>query len=175
MERTATGFESGVGLDWGRLYASHAPELIRFLERVLGDADTASDTVQDVFVRAMRREATLRDHDLVRPWLYRIASNLALNQLRRRRLLAFVRLGHGRDVAIAPGWPDLEGLLVKQILQTISSHEAITLVLHYHVGFSQREIAALHSVSEETVKSRIARGRRHFLQAYRRAERGEAK
>jgi len=44
--------------------------------------------------------------------------------------------------------------------------QAAALVLHYAHGFSRAEIAELVGRSEETVKSRIARGRRAFLEAY---------
>jgi DNA-directed RNA polymerase specialized sigma24 family protein len=40
--------------------------------------------------------------------------------------------------------------------------QAVVLLLHYHAGFSRKEIATMTSVSEEGIKSRLARGRARF-------------
>ena len=51
-------------------------------------------------------------------------------------------------------------------MRSNSADQAAALVLHYAHGFTRAEIAELVGRSEETVKSRIARGRRAFLAAY---------
>ena len=64
---------------------------------------------------------------------------------------------------------------MRSALDAIPFDQATTLLLHYHAGFRRGEIARMHGVSEETVKSRLARGRRNFMAAYRRLERGLAR
>jgi RNA polymerase sigma-70 factor, ECF subfamily len=159
---------SGVGrttrLPWPELYDAHAAELAGYLWKVTGDREAATDLMQDTFIAGMRDEAALREPVKARAWLFRIATRLATKRLRRARLMAFVPFaGNERSVE---GAPDVEGLAVRDALRAISADQAAALVLHYAHGFTRAEIAELVGRSEETVKSRIARGRRAFLAAY---------
>lgn len=165
------GSREATTLDWDALYVKHSQGIARYLARLTGDRDVAPDLTQEVFGRALGHAdgSTIRDP---RAWLYRIATNLGIQYCRRRRLLAFVRFS-GRERAEAGSHDRTE--LVRQALQAIATDQAVALVLHYHEGFSRREAAALLGVPEGTVKTRLARGRRNFIGAYRRLERGLAR
>jgi RNA polymerase sigma-70 factor, ECF subfamily len=164
---------AGTGLDWEALYEQHAEELARFMTKLLGDRERAADMVHDTFVRAIRSADQLRDTRSVRPWLFKIAAGLAQNERRRRALIAFLPFrGHERG---APDAFDTEAAQIHQALRSIPTDQAIALFLHYQSGFSRLEVAALTGVSEEGVKSRLARGRLNFIAAYRRLERGLAR
>jgi RNA polymerase sigma-70 factor (ECF subfamily) len=102
--------------------------------------------------------------------LFRIATNLAVSHLRRRRLLSF--LPFAREHPGEHDAFDVEGAQVRAALRSIPADQAVALVLTLHQGFSRREAAALLGVGEETMKSRIARGRLNFAAAYKRLERG---
>jgi RNA polymerase sigma-70 factor (ECF subfamily) len=171
MDRTERVFirPTAAGLDWQRLYEAHAGELLRYLRKLVGDDERASELMQDTFIRAMDREGSLRDRDDVRPWLYRIATNLAIEQLRRRKRIAF--LPFARDHAAAGDLADPTADHVRRALGAINAEQAATLVLCLQEGFTRREAATLMNVSEETVKSRLARGRAAFAEAYRRLDR----
>ncbi|HTJ60817.1 MAG TPA: sigma-70 family RNA polymerase sigma factor [Candidatus Saccharimonadales bacterium] len=171
MKRTASS-SAAADFDWDELYGRHAEELVRFMVKVLGDRERAADLVHDTFVRAMRSAHQLRDRSAVRAWLYRIAANLARNELRRRKLISFLPFGEerGPDDAF-----DAEAAQVHQALRSIPVDQAIALVLHYQRGFSRAEVAELTGISEEGAKSRLARGRANFMAAYRRLERGLAR
>jgi RNA polymerase sigma-70 factor (ECF subfamily) len=157
-------------VDWSNLYATHSGEIGRYLERLVGDADIASELTQETFVRGMRAQASLHDLNATRPWLFRIATNLARKHLRRRRIWRFVAWSQ-EHVSPARDTDD-DVVLVREALRAISPKEATTLVLHYHAGFSRREIAEMEGVGEEAVTSRLARGRQHFLEAYNDLQRG---
>jgi RNA polymerase sigma-70 factor (ECF subfamily) len=152
---------------WDAIYDAHARDIARYLRRLVGDADTAADLMQETFVKAMhaRRRAPV---DEMRPWLFRIASNLAMGHLRRPRWAEL--LGLKREVRSSSAFE--EGEHVRQAMRSIPADQAITLALAFHEGFSRREIAQMLGVSEETVKSRVARGRLNFTAAYKRLERG---
>lgn len=68
---------------WSSTYREHAPGIRAYLRRRLRSAEQAEDLTQETFVRAMRAEDRIQDETKVRAYLYRIATNLALN-LRRR-------------------------------------------------------------------------------------------
>jgi RNA polymerase sigma-70 factor (ECF subfamily) len=63
------------------LYDELAPGIRRYLSRLVGEGD-AEDLTQEVFVRAHRAMATRRGDSLVSTWLYRIATNAAIDRLR---------------------------------------------------------------------------------------------
>lgn len=159
-------------LDWPYLYERHAPELSAFVYRLTGNMEVAADLVQDTFVRAIRRQAGLAEPKAARAWLYRIASNMVTDWRRRRALVAFVPF-LGTEHASEPA-SDIAAL-VRQALRSVPADQAVALVLAYHEGFARREIAQLLGVPEETVKTRIHRGRKSFATAYLRLEAGLAR
>jgi RNA polymerase sigma-70 factor (ECF subfamily) len=95
---------ASVGMDerdpeFRALYGEHAPGIRRYLSRLVGDAD-AEDLTQEVFARAHRAMATRRGESSVSTWLYRIATNAAIDRL---------RAPSRREVpAISAAEPDLE-------------------------------------------------------------------
>lgn len=149
--------------DWERLYAEHAEGLLRYLVKLTGDREVASELMQETFVRGLRSV----DDDRVasmRAWLFRVATNLARDHHRRVRLLRFVPFS-GREVADANRM-DVDTELVHQALRAIPFAQSAALLLHYEGGFTRSEIARLSGVTEEAVKSRLARGRDAFLRRY---------
>src|SRR5438105_4816065 len=161
---------SGVRPECETLYAAHAGDLARYLRRLVRDPETAADLVQETFVRAMSARRVPEAEEKIRPWLFRIASNLAVSHLRRARLRALLRLDPAPP---APATLD-EAEHVRLALRSIPPEQAVTLVLALHQGLNRREVAALLGVSEEAIKSRLARGRLNFAAAYRRLDRGLA-
>lgn len=165
-DETATGLSTAPRLPWRDLYDALAGELLGYLWRLTRDREVATDLMQETFLIAMRDEVQLRDPDKARAWLYRIATRLAVRRLQRRRLIAFLPFT-GREMSEA-GTPDIERIAVRQALAALSPEQAAAVVLHYAHGFTRAEIAQITGRSEETVKSRIARGKRAFLAAYER-------
>jgi RNA polymerase sigma-70 factor (ECF subfamily) len=154
-------------LHWEELYELHASGLIRFLAQLTGDPELAADLLQETFLSGIRDAHQLRDPGSVRAWLYSIATHLAAGQIRRAKLR---RLLTGRLHVIPTSTIDETSASVRRALQAIPTEQAVTLVLHYDHGFSRRELAAMLEISEEGVKSRLARGRSRFLAAYRREQ-----
>lgn len=151
-------------VDWERAYVLHAPALLRYLRRLSRDASTAEDLMHETFERATRAGRMPAEAD-VRPWLYRIATNLAVDHLRRRRRLAFLPFS-GRERDDRPTF-DADADLVRRALRSIPPEQAAVLVLRLHEGFSRAETAELTGVSERAVKERLERGRESFARAYR--------
>jgi len=90
------------------LLARHGLELARHLRRIVRDDDVAQDLLQDTMLRAHKALARLGPGANERAWLYRIATNAALNHLRarRRERLALDRAGREMD---AVTYPDTDG------------------------------------------------------------------
>lgn len=89
------------------LLAKHGLELARHLRRLVRDDDVAADLLQDTFLRAHGALGGLRPGSNERAWLYRIATNAALNHLRARAREAAALTRHAQDVEVAaPAWLD---------------------------------------------------------------------
>lgn len=162
-----------VTVDWAGIYERHAAELASYLTRYVGDREVATELMQETFVRGLRADQTIREPGAVRSWLFQTATNLALNERRRRALFRFIPFS-GLERSPREAF-DPAAAQVNAALRSISSDQAAALLLRYHSGFSTGEIAAMLALSEETVKSRITRGRQNFMAAYRRLERGLAR
>lgn len=156
---------AAVNTDWSALYSEHAAALASFLTKLTGDREVASELMQETFVRAIRSgsEMELRS---ARAWLFRIAANLARDHHRRRKLLRFVPFSGREPDPRVMGDPEI-GLL-HRALQQLPAKLSTTLLLHYDAGFSRREIADMEGVTEDAVKSRLARGREAFARAFER-------
>jgi RNA polymerase sigma-70 factor (ECF subfamily) len=75
--------------DFEALFRHHYPEIVRYLTARLGSRDDALDLAADVFVEAWRRVPGLHWRGRpVRAWLYRVASNMAADELKRRARVA---------------------------------------------------------------------------------------
>lgn len=85
---------------WPDAYAEHAPGLRSFLRRRVRSTEQAEDLTHETFVRAFGARDGLRDPERIRPYLYRTAWRLLLNQRRRPELARCESdLGDGAELA----------------------------------------------------------------------------
>jgi RNA polymerase sigma-70 factor (ECF subfamily) len=149
------------------------PPLLRFVTGYLrGDADTASDVVQDTFVAAWRKIDTIRPGGHIRPWLYRVARCKAITWLRRRgpQGTPMDSIEHYEDAGfllpdedetgcdeLAP-MPSLDAL--RAAIALLPPLYAGAIRLHYLHGFDTRETAHLLGVPRTAVKMRLHRARK---------------
>ena len=140
------------------LYRHYGPAVLRKCERMLGSRPDAEDVVQGLFVDLLRTGRT--DVDL--PYLYRAATNRALNLMRDRKRRQALLDRHGE--ALLPVGPALEGRvltlqLLTQLAERLDPATAEVFVLHALDQLSQTEIAELTGVTRRTVYSRLERAR----------------
>jgi len=145
--------------------------LYRHALRIVGTASDAEDIVQDALFSAWRSIASFQGLSF-RAWLFRIATNRALDQLRSRKRRPELPLDPPDDddvtwaEPVAPG-PDLTQLAgdrealaaVETALASLPAEQRTALLLRDVEGFPYEEIAVITSVEIGTVKSRIHRGR----------------
>ena len=84
-------------LDFGMLYEKFKRPVHSYIYRLLGSYDNADDLTQEVFTRAYVAWNDLYDRENLSSWLYRIATNLCIDQLRRRKRIPG---GRSYDVTI---------------------------------------------------------------------------
>ena len=127
------------------LVERHRPEILRYLGRLLRDTDEAEDACQDVFLRAHRAFARLRPDSNVRAWLYRIATNHALNAGRRRaRALRSAAEVDVDTLAAAADSPEARADVraVVGAVDALPPRQRAALVLRRFHGLDYAEIAA---------------------------------
>jgi RNA polymerase sigma-70 factor (ECF subfamily) len=145
--------------------------LYRHALRIVGTTTDAEDVVQDALFSAWRSIASFQGVSF-RAWLFRIATNRALDHLRSRKRRPELPLEPPEDEDVtwaepAAAGPDLtqlagdrEALAVVEIaLETLPADQRAALLLRDIEGFAYEEIAVITSVEIGTVKSRIHRGR----------------
>ena len=145
--------------------------LYRHALRIVGTTADAEDIVQDALFSAWRSIASFQGLSF-RAWLFRIATNRALDQLRSRKRRPELPLDPPDDddvtwaEPVAPG-PDLTQLVgdrealaaVETALGSLPAEQRTALLLRDVEGFAYEEISVITSVEIGTVKSRIHRGR----------------
>ncbi|MCD6359803.1 MAG: sigma-70 family RNA polymerase sigma factor [Armatimonadetes bacterium] len=80
-----TAAKAGDKEAFSRLVEAYQDRIYGYLSRMLSDPDEAEDVAQEVFVRAYRSLGKFRGASSFHTWLYRIASNLAIDVARRRK------------------------------------------------------------------------------------------
>jgi RNA polymerase sigma-70 factor, ECF subfamily len=134
-----------------------------------GEVDAFGEIVrdyQDTFVQAYKGILKTDAQLSFKAWLYRIATNNALQHHRRKRLLSFVPFTpKHEDIQVAPGRFTEESAIHGTLLQ-IPEEQRTCLVLHFVEGFKYREIAETLGCSEDGVRKRVARGKKAFIELY---------
>ena len=77
--------------EFARLFEEYSAPIFNYVLRMVSDADRAADITQDTFIKAYRKLDTVTDVAATRSWLYRIATNTAIDEMRRRRMVSPVR------------------------------------------------------------------------------------
>ncbi len=179
--RLLAGVRSGQETAFESLFTRHWPAVYSVLYRLTGRREEAEDLAQEVFVRLYRNPPNLRGEGDLAPWLYRVATNLGYNALRRgsRETRRYEKVGRlaGADEAAglhAPD-PEIESLaaetrgMVRQALAQLSEREQACLVLR-HSGFSYAEVAAALGVQTSSIGTLLARAEARFRRAYERLQ-----
>lgn len=74
-----------LGADFDQVFDEFSAPIYNYVLRMVGDADRAADITQDTFIKAYRKLHTVTEATSTRSWLYRIATNTAIDDMRRRR------------------------------------------------------------------------------------------
>jgi RNA polymerase sigma factor (sigma-70 family) len=149
---------------WGRfetLYRSSRDDVYAYVATLLHDRVTAEDVTALAFERAYRRRRTFdRRRGEERAWLFGIARNAALDELRRRRRLAAL-VTDPEDVAAA-GPEDgadvaLRRTTVRTALAALPARDRELIALKFHAGLSNAEVARVLGVSESNAGTMLHR------------------
>jgi RNA polymerase sigma-70 factor (ECF subfamily) len=139
----------------------YAARLLACLEGMVRDRNVAEDLLQETLVRVWSHIARYREEGRFRAWVFRIATNLALTELRRRRYRGAVDLDRAaRETARAPDPHEhLEreerDRLLAEAIERLPDDQRAVVLLRVRGEMSLAEISAALQVPEGTVKSRL--------------------
>ncbi len=141
---------------------------------MLGNGDDAADVTQEAFLRLHRNLDSFRGDASFSTWLYRVAVNLCITEIRKRGRTKWEYLddvAHGDDAVLLdiPG-PDPAELLeldeerqiVHRVLNTLPPDYRAIMVLRHFQQLAYEEIAEVLSLSLPQVKTRLFRARKMF-------------
>ncbi|MBN1880075.1 sigma-70 family RNA polymerase sigma factor [bacterium] len=171
MCRFQQGDESG----FLRLMERYQDRILNYVYRMVTDRHLAEDLTQEVFVRIYINAGRYHPGSRFAPWVYRIASNLAINELRRRKRWRFVTIDSNQsedDRNVISDLKDEDSVDPEQLVSQMESSKEVSnalekvplkyrapLILRELEGYDYEEIAQILDIPRGTVKSRLNRGR----------------
>jgi RNA polymerase sigma-70 factor (ECF subfamily) len=173
-EELLTRFCKGQTEAFGALVRRYERELYGYLRRYLGDASLAEDVFQNTFLQVYVKSGQYEAGRPVRPWLYTIATNQAIDALRRNGRHQILSLDQQREeladgelgslvetlenngpgpIDVAQGKERREK--VRASVDRLPEFLRQVLILAYYQGLKYREIADILGIPVGTVKSRL--------------------
>jgi RNA polymerase sigma-70 factor (ECF subfamily) len=177
MMRAAAGDEAA----FNYLASKYHRPIIHFLFRMVRNQAIAEELAQEVFLRVYRSRSSYRAEAKFTTWLYRIATNLAVNHARdtrNERAVQNVYLDAPSDETGAK--PDVaddelsaeQGLLRQERMKAIRAHvmalperQRMAVLMHKYQGMDYREIGQVLKLSESAVKSLLFRAYQSLREA----------
>ena len=158
-----------MAVDWADVYRRTYVDLVRFLHRLVWDADQAQDLAQEVFARALSQAP-----ENPRAWLFRVASNLANDDarsaIRRKKHLVLIK---GESETQQDMAPDPHSQLeqqeridaVRKALARLGERDREALLL-WNAGLNYQDIAAATGLSLGAIGTTLARARKRLVEAH---------
>jgi RNA polymerase sigma-70 factor (ECF subfamily) len=150
-----------------RLFEEYSAAIFNYALRMVGDSDRAADIAQDTFIKAYRKLDTLTDATSTRSWLYRIATNTAIDEMRRRRWVRpFAADENERDDRADTG-PGPEAIVmnatlddrIQRALMQLRPNHRQCLILSDVEDMSAQQIGEVMNLSYGAVRTLLCRAR----------------
>ena len=159
--------EAGVFVE--TLFAKHHGEIYAYLLRMMRDPEVAADMAQDAFIKAYKNYDTLEKPENARAWLYQIAHRVALDEIRRRKIIRFFPWTGESHGSV----PSAEHLVMdarlsgdmQRALERIPERQRAALLLAELHDLTGLELAAALGVSHVAARALLTRARESLRQA----------
>jgi len=153
-----------------RFITDHLRRIFLMIYRIVGNVADAQDLTQEAFIKALQSKGQLKDAEKASRWLSRIATNTAIDFLRRQGRASFTEIDEMPEPLATPPSDDPEQLLlrterrayVEDGLRLLTERERLALMLRDVEGLPAGEVARRLGCSKATVRSHIANARVKF-------------
>jgi RNA polymerase sigma factor (sigma-70 family) len=163
---------SKVEIGFDEAFTLHHRTVFRCARSVVQDSALAEDITQEVFMRLYKNIDSIKDEEMLRPWLIRVAINLSRNAIRGNIRANVREENYFKDVeenAVFEPEIDLErreqAKEVQRALQKVKEPLRSCLILKQQ-GLSYKEIAETLSLNETSIGTFVARARKEFVRFY---------
>src|SRR5271168_2219196 len=167
-QQIALGLRQGDVVVLEALVEQYQYRLVRYLIYLLGRRNGVDDLVQETWLRVLERGSSYDGQSRFEPWLFRVARNIAVDAMRKRRTLSLDPDHDDRGVQPAPASNEPSPFTLAartedadrlaRSLQTLEPVHREALVLRFQEDLSLQEISAIVGAPVSTVASRIYRG-----------------
>lgn len=142
-------------MDFGDFYQATSHRTLRYAYGLTGDLQQAQDVTQEAYARAWQRWRQVSAYDNIEAWLRLVVNRLVQDWWRHLRVRSRTRLEPPASVAA----PSDDAVMLAAALKQLPKAQGRALALHYLLDLPVAEIAAETGVSDNTVRSWLARGR----------------
>ncbi len=169
----------GRDLEFQKIHDSYQPKIFRYLSNLIDEYE-AEDLTQEVFARVSKKLETFRGESQISTWIYRIATNLAIDRI-RYCTLPFVELYSRGEITSFDAGEEIEDRniwtgekpssaeqklirsemseCIRSCLENLPENFRVVLLLSELEGFKNSEISKIVGVTLDTVKIRLHRAR----------------
>lgn len=175
MSEQATAAAAKETIEFEEAFTLHHRTVFRAARSVLHDAALAEDVTQEVFIRLYNHQDSIKNQEMLRPWLIRVALNLAKNTIRgniraNTRDENYVKETVENSVFSVESEYEQASEVneIRKALGKVKEPLRSCLVLKQQ-GLSYREIAESLSLNETSIGTYVARARAEFMRFYGKA------
>jgi len=161
-----------------RFISDNLRRIFLLIYRIVGNVADAQDLTQEAFIKALQRQDQLKDAEKAAHWLSRIASNTAIDFLRRNGKVNFCEIDSLVEPLSEPSESPEQAVLrsenrayLEQGLTVLTERERTALLLRDVEGLAAEEVAEHMNCSKATVRSHIANARIKFKRYIERGRR----
>ena len=161
-----------------RFISDNLRRIFLLIYRIVGNVADAQDLTQEAFIKALQRQEQLKDAEKAAHWLSRIASNTAIDFLRRNGKVNFCEIDTLVEPLSEPSESPEQAVLrsehrayLEQGLTVLTERERTALLLRDVEGLGADEVAEQMNCSKATVRSHIANARIKFKRYIERSRR----
>lgn len=172
------GYAREKALEFTQLYEKFRRRIYSHIYRLLGNQEDADDVTQEVFVTAYLTWDGLYARDNLSAWLYRIATNLCIDLLRRRKRISYWAHEHADGIieeddsfraSSSGGIPEVaEREHIQRTFAHLPQGYALPLLLNAARGIPYQDIAVIVGISPSAAAIRLTRARKLFAEEYQR-------
>lgn len=158
--------------DYRHLVLRYQRPIFNLMYRMTGSREDALDLAQEIFIKAYEKLEHFKMGSKFFPWLYTIGLNHGRNFIRDHKMekQCFVEMGQDESWVdrfsqqSQRAWSPLDVQRLREGLQQLPLDYREAMILHYHEGFSMKEIADVLELSVSGAKMRVHRGLRKLRQ-----------
>ncbi len=162
MEYLVKKAQNGSSRAFVELMESSKQGMYKVARSYFSNEEDIADAIQDTIEAAYRSLPNLTSAEYFHTWLIRILINKCIDIIRKKKQESPVEIFPDQGAPCI----ELKNCEFEELMQSLDEKYRTVLLLYYSEGFKISEIAQLLDMEENTVKSRLSRGREKFRQIW---------